>query len=94
MSNGLVLTDRAGSALVLELLDLAVGLNHVVLERSHGAFGVLVRNLLGLCVDLLFALTLTALGINPDELSFDHNGRQERLTGVAASWKTIPGVLA
>lgn len=42
----------------------------------------------------LHATILTALGINPDELSFDHNGRQERLTGVAASWKTIPGVLA
>ena len=42
----------------------------------------------------LHATILTALGINPDDLSFDHNGRQERLTGVAASWKTIPGVLA
>ena len=41
----------------------------------------------------LHATILTALGINPDDLFFDHAGRQERLTGVAQSWKTIPGVL-
>jgi uncharacterized protein (DUF1501 family) len=42
----------------------------------------------------LHATILTALGIHPDELHFEHNGRQERLTGVAQSWKTIPGVWA
>ena len=41
----------------------------------------------------LHATILTALGLNPDNLFFEHNGRQERLTGVAQSWKTIPGVL-
>lgn len=41
----------------------------------------------------LHATILTALGIEPDSLSFEHNGRQERLTGVAQSWKVIPGVL-
>ena len=40
----------------------------------------------------LHATILTALGINPDNLYFEHSGRQERLTGVAQSWKTIPGV--
>ena len=38
----------------------------------------------------LHATILTALGLNPDHLFFEHNGRQERLTGVAQSWKTIP----
>ena len=42
----------------------------------------------------LHATILTALGLNPDNLFFEHNGRQERLTGVAQSWKTIPGVLS
>ena len=42
----------------------------------------------------LHATILTALGMNPDELFFEHNGRQERLTGVAQSWKPIPGVWA
>ncbi len=42
----------------------------------------------------LHATILTALGLNPDELFFEHAGRQERLTGVAQSWKTIPGVLS
>lgn len=42
----------------------------------------------------LHATILTALGLNPDDLSFEHHGRQERLTGVAQSWKTIPGVFA
>lgn len=41
----------------------------------------------------LHATILTALGLNPDDLYFEHHGRQERLTGVAQSWKTIPGVL-
>ena len=41
----------------------------------------------------LHATILTALGLNPDDLFFEHAGRQERLTGVAQSWKTIPGVL-
>jgi hypothetical protein len=40
----------------------------------------------------LHATILTALGLNPDELFFESNGRQERLTGVAQSWQTIPGV--
>ncbi|MFO0820351.1 MAG: DUF1501 domain-containing protein [Pirellulales bacterium] len=42
----------------------------------------------------LHATILTALGLHPDDLYFDHNGRQERLTGVAQSWKVIPGVLS
>jgi len=42
----------------------------------------------------LHATILTALGLHPDDLSFEHNGRQERLTGVAQSWKTIPGVFS
>ena len=41
----------------------------------------------------LHATILTALGIAPDELYFEHLGRQERLTGVAQSWNLIPGVL-
>jgi hypothetical protein len=41
----------------------------------------------------LHATILTALGLSPDDLYFEHAGRQERLTGVAQSWKTIPGVL-
>jgi len=42
----------------------------------------------------LHATILTALGLNPDDLYIDHAGRQERITGVAQSWKTIPGVLS
>ncbi len=42
----------------------------------------------------LHATILTALGLAPDELFHEHQGRQERLTGVAQSWKVIPGVLA
>lgn len=42
----------------------------------------------------LHATILTALGLNPDDLFFEHAGRQERLTGVAQCWKTIPGVLS
>ena len=41
----------------------------------------------------LHATILTALGLAPDDLFFEHQGRQERLTGVAQSWKLIPGVL-
>ena len=41
----------------------------------------------------LHATILKALGINPDDLFFETNGRQERLTGVAQSWDVIPGVL-
>lgn len=41
----------------------------------------------------LHATILSALGLSPDDLFFDHHGRQERLTGVAQSWKRIPGVL-
>jgi hypothetical protein len=42
----------------------------------------------------LHATILAALGIKNDELSFEVNGRQERLTGVAGSAAIIPGVLA
>lgn len=42
----------------------------------------------------LHATILTALGLGPDELFVEHNGRQERLTGVAQNWNTIPGVLS
>jgi len=41
----------------------------------------------------LHATILTALGLHPDDLFVESNGRQERLTGVAQSWKVIPGVL-
>lgn len=41
----------------------------------------------------LHATILTALGLAPDDLFFEHQGRQERLTGVAQSWKLIPNVL-
>ena len=41
----------------------------------------------------LHATILTALGLAPDDLFFEHQGRQERLTGVAQSWQLIPGVL-
>lgn len=41
----------------------------------------------------LHATILTALGIQPDDLYFNHLGRQERLTGVAQSWTLIPGML-
>lgn len=42
----------------------------------------------------LHATILTSLGIEPDELYFEHLGRQERLTGVAKSWNLIPGVFS
>ena len=41
----------------------------------------------------LHATILTAMGLKPDDLYFETNGRQERLTGVAGSSKVIPGVL-
>jgi hypothetical protein len=41
----------------------------------------------------LHATILTAMGLRPDELFFENNGRPERLTGVAGSSKVIPGVL-
>ena len=34
------------------------------------------------------------MGLRPDELFFENNGRPERLTGVAGSSRIIPGVLA
>jgi uncharacterized protein (DUF1501 family) len=40
----------------------------------------------------LHATILSALGLSPDDLFFEHHGRQERLTGVANSWQLIPGV--
>jgi hypothetical protein len=40
------------------------------------------------------ATILTALGLQPEELYFEHNGRPERLTGVAGRARAIPGVLA
>jgi hypothetical protein len=42
----------------------------------------------------LHATILRALGISHDDLSFEVNARQERLTGVAGSAKVIAGVLA
>jgi hypothetical protein len=39
------------------------------------------------------ATILSALGLNPKDLFFTHNGRPERLTGVAGSARVIPGVL-
>jgi hypothetical protein len=42
----------------------------------------------------LHATILTAMGLRPDDLYFEANGRQERLTGVAGSSRIIPGVLA
>jgi hypothetical protein len=41
----------------------------------------------------LHATILSALGLRPDDLFFESNGREERLTGVAQSWRLIPGVL-
>jgi uncharacterized protein (DUF1501 family) len=41
----------------------------------------------------LHATILTALGLRPDNLFFEHQGRPERLTGVAGSSRVIPGVL-
>jgi hypothetical protein len=40
------------------------------------------------------ATILTALGLRPEDLYFEHNGRPERLTGVAGRSHAIPGVLS
>ena len=40
----------------------------------------------------LHATILAAMGLRHDEFSFDHNGRPERLTGVAGNAEIIPGV--
>ena len=42
----------------------------------------------------LHATILSAMGLRHEDLGFEVNGRQERLTGVAGSAKVIPGVLA
>lgn len=42
----------------------------------------------------LHATLLTALGLRHNELFFDVNGRQERLTGIAGGARIIPGLLA
>jgi hypothetical protein len=42
----------------------------------------------------LHATILSAFGLRPDDLFFRHNGRPERLTGVAGSSRVIPGVFA
>ncbi len=41
----------------------------------------------------LHATILAAMGLEADRLFFEHNGRPERLTGVAGSSQIIPGVL-
>ncbi len=41
----------------------------------------------------LHATILAALGMEADDLIFNHNGRPERLTGVEATAEVIPGVL-
>ena len=45
-------------------------------------------------VSQLHATILTALGLRPDDLFFEHNGRPERLTGVAGSAKLVMEVFA
>jgi hypothetical protein len=40
------------------------------------------------------ATILTALGLRPEDLYYEHNGRPERLTGVAGRAKLIDGVLS
>ena len=42
----------------------------------------------------LHATILAALGLAHEELYFEINGRQERLTGVAGSAKVIEGALS
>ena len=42
----------------------------------------------------LHATLLAALGLEHEELGFEVNGRNERLTGVAGGAQIIPGVLA
>jgi hypothetical protein len=41
----------------------------------------------------LHATILTMLGLHPEELSFENDGRPERRTDVAGSARAIPGVL-
>ncbi|MHA3771286.1 DUF1501 domain-containing protein [Verrucomicrobiota bacterium sgz303538] len=41
----------------------------------------------------LHATILAALGLRSDDLFFEHNGRAERITGVAGTARVIPGVL-
>ena len=41
----------------------------------------------------LHATILTALGLRHEELFFEVNARQERLTGIAGGAKVVPGVL-
>jgi hypothetical protein len=41
----------------------------------------------------LHATILTALGLSYERLSFETNGRQERLTGAVGSAKPVQGVL-
>ena len=41
----------------------------------------------------LHATILAALGLDHEDLSFEHNGRAERITGVAGTAQIIPGVL-
>lgn len=55
---------RAVGALLLQFLDLAVGLNREVLEEGLGALLVGVLDLLRGGVHLLFSLTLTTLGVD------------------------------
>ncbi len=42
----------------------------------------------------LHATILAALGLRHEDLSFEHSGRAERITGVAGTAKIIPGVLS
>ena len=41
----------------------------------------------------LHATILAAIGLRHDDLSYDYNGRPERLTGIAGGAEVIPGVL-
>jgi len=41
----------------------------------------------------LHVTILTALGLHPEELSFEHDGRPERLTSAAGSARAFRGVL-
>jgi presenilin-like A22 family membrane protease len=59
-----ILTNWALGALVLQFLDLSVGFNNVILKQSHWALSVLVGDLLGLGVNLLFSLTFATFEIH------------------------------
>ena len=41
----------------------------------------------------MHATILAALGLHHDDLAFEHDGRPERLTGIAGGAEVIPGVL-